>query len=568
MISLLSILFALYACFVPGEALPTSQEYADWIIENAKFYVPENSAQALAIKSNRILSIGSLADMSAHIGPMTKRLDVKGATVTPGFIDSHVHFLSGSLGLAQIDLSEADSIEAIQARILAFHQEHPKQASLVGRGWVYGTFPEGLPHKKMLDAIVDDRPVVMKCYDGHTLWVNSRALQAANISRQTLDPKGGQIVRDPVSGEPTGVLKENAVELMDNVIPEPTRNEKLGAIKAGIARAHQYGITSVFDASVERADLELFEELRKAGELPLRFTFALSGKSKMTESDADQLRTIKRSFPELNIPAVKLFVDGVIEAHTAVLLSAYANRPTLGLPETNAQDLNRIVAMLDHRGWQIIVHAIGDGGIRMTLDAFERSQSTKTSPAMPARHRIEHVEAISAQDIERFGRLGVIASMQPYHANPNSNIFSVWAVNLGEERASRAWAWKSISDAGGRLAFGSDWPVVSLDPRLGLHTALTRQTLQGLPANGFVSQQRLPLNVVLDAYTSGAAYAEFAEKMKGSLAPGMLADIVVWDCDLFSLAVDKVHTAKVDTTIFDGQIVYRAARSSSSLTVP
>ena len=231
----------------------------------------------------------------------------------------------------------------------------------------------------------------------------------------------------------------------------------------------------------------------------------------------------------MNIPAVKLFVDGVIESHTAVLLAEYANRPSLGLPETNKVDLDRIVELLDRRGWQIVVHAIGDGGIRMTLDAFERAQKLNPIPDRPRRHRLEHIESVSKADIDRFGRMGVIASMQPYHANPNSNIFGVWAVNLGAERASRVWVWKSIRDAGGQLAFGSDWPVVGLDPRLGMHTALTRQTLQGLPNGGFIHAQRLPLEAVLDTYTRGSAFAESTEDKKGTLAVGLLVGVGVWD---------------------------------------
>ena len=553
----IAILLAFTASFVIAVQPNVDSGPADLIIENAKIFLPGTNHVALAIKSNRILAVGTQADIEALIGPNTMRLDARGCSVTPGFHDSHVHFLSGSLGLFQVDLSDAESIEAIEAKIRSFVDLHPNQSWVVGRGWVYGTFPDGLPNKALLDRVVPDRPVIMKCYDGHTLWVNSRALMAANITRDTPDPEGGVIVRDPVTGEPTGVLKEAAQTLMDSVIPEPTLNDKLSAVRKGIAEAHRLGVTSVFDAGVDRAELELFETLRKAEELSLRFTFALTGRKNMSESDADQLAGLRKDFPDLNIPAVKLFVDGVIESHTAVLLSAYSNRPSLGLPETSKDDLYRIVELLDRRGWQIVVHAIGDGGVRMTLDAFERAQQINPRPKSPKRHRLEHIESISKADIDRFGSMGVIASMQPYHANPNSNIFGVWAVNLGSERASRAWVWKSIQDAGGQLAFGSDWPVVSLDPRLGMHTALTRQTLRSEPSGGFIPEQRLPLEAVLDAYTRGSASAEFAEGKKGTLAVGLLADVVVWDKDLFSLPVHQVHTAKVQTTILDGKVVYQ-----------
>ncbi len=555
---LVAILIALLANVSEGQTPSVENGPADLVIVNAKIFLLGENANALAIRGNRIAAVGTEDDIQPLMGKNTKRLDANGCTVTPGFNDSHVHFLSGSLSLAQVDLANADSIDAIHAKIRDFADAHPNKTCIVGRGWVYGTFPEGLPNKNQLDQVISDRPAVMKCYDGHTVWVNSRALQAANINRATPDPDGGVIVRDPSTGEPTGVLKENAQRLIDKIIPEPTQTEKLDAIKSGIATAHRFGVTSVLDAGVELAELELFEKLRAAQQLPLRMTFALSGRANMNESEIDNLTSLRRQFPKLRISAVKLFVDGVIEAHTAMLLSPYANQDSLGLPEANQAELDQVVESLDRRGWQIIVHAIGDGGIRMTLDSFERARKKNPTPAIQPRHRLEHIESISPDDVPRFGNLGVIASMQPYHANPNSNIFQVWAANLGPDRASRAWVWKSILDARGRIAFGSDWPVVGLDPRLGMHTALTRQTLDGQPPEGFIPEQRLPLETVISAYTSGAAYAEFAENDKGTLAAGKLADIVIWNQDLFSLPVDKVHTANVQTTIFDGQIVYNA----------
>ncbi len=363
-------------------------------------------------------------------------------------------------------------------------------------------------------------------------------------------------MRDPKTGEATGVLKEAAQNLIDQVIPEPTREEKLAALRRGIEHAHHWGVTSVCEAGIGLPELEALETLRAAGELKLRYAIALQGKPNMTEAELDQLDALKARFPKLDIRAVKLYVDGVVESHTAALLAPYANRPTLGLPETTADQLNGVIAQLDRRGWQIMVHAIGDGGIRMTLDALEQAVRLNPAPAQGRRHRLEHIETISPQDIDRFGRLGIIASMQPYHANPNSNIFNVWAVNLGPERARWAWAWNSIRSSGGRLAFGSDWPVVSIDPRLGMHVALTRQTLDGKPPGGFVAEQRLSLDQVLAAYTSEAAYAQFAENEQGSLKVGQRADIVIWDRDLAALPVAKVHQAEVKQTIFAGQQVW------------
>ncbi len=280
----------------------------------------------------------------------------------------------------------------------------------------------------------------------------------------------------------------------------------------------------------------------------------------MTERDVDAFDALKARFPKLDIGAVKLFADGVIESHTAAMLDPYSNRPTRGMPEFTTEDLKRVVAMLDRRGWQVMIHAIGDAGIRMSLDAFAQAAEANPLPARARRHRLEHVEDVSAADIPRFGSLGVIASMQPFHASPNGNLLEVWAVNIGPQRASRAWNWKSIRDAGGRLAFGTDFPVVGIDPRPGLHTALTRQTAQGLPPEGFVPEQRLALDVALRAYTEGSAYAQYADESKGTIASGQLADLVVWDRDLFASELDKVQDARVVTTILDGKVVYPAPR--------
>lgn len=536
-------------------ALSAGAQTADVLILNGRLFGADAAtSSAIAILGDRILAVGTDAELAKLQGPKTARIDAAGATVMAGLHDAHVHFLSGSLSLSQIDLSSADDLGEIEATIRSFVDTHPQQSVFVGRGWLYGSFPGGLPDKTMLDRLIPDRPAIMRCYDGHTVWVNSKALEAAGITRDTVAPEAGIIVRDPATGEATGVLKEAAQNLIDKVIPQPTQSERLAALRQGIAHAHRMGVTSVCEAGIGLTELDALEALRAAGELQLRYAIALEGKHRMTDDELDQLDQLKHRFDKLDIRAVKLYVDGVIESHTAALLAPYANRQTTGLPETNPSDLNRAICALDRRGWQIMVHAIGDGGIRMTLDALALAVEQNSAPANGRRHRLEHIESVSQTDIKRFGQLGVIASMQPYHANPNSNIFNVWAVNLGPERASRAWVWNSIQQSGGRLAFGSDWPVVSIDPRLGIHVALTRQTLDGQPPNGFLPEQRLPLSQVLEAYTSNAAYAQFAEKQQGLLKAGYFADIVIWDQNLFNMPPNKVHTAEVKQTIFGGRI--------------
>lgn len=540
----------------PISTAPSAQA-ADVVIVNGTLFRPNAAAAtAMAIRGERIIAVGDKANIEKHIGPDTLQIDARSCTVTPGLHDAHVHFLSGSLSLTQIELAETETVADIEAVIRAFVSAHPTHKVYVGRGWVYGAFPGGLPDKHLLDGLIPDRPAILKSYDGHTVWVNSKALEAAGISHATPDPEGGIIVRAAITGEPTGVLKEGAIRLVEKIPPEPSRDDKLEALRAGLVTAHRYGVTSVGEAGVGWIELDLFESLRKENELLLRFSIALDGRPRMLESDLEALDGLRQRFSQLNIGAVKLYADGVIEAHTAAMLLPYANRATTGLPETTAEDLNRTVQLLDQRGWQVMVHAIGDGGIRMTLDAFERAQRLNPVPTRGRRHRLEHIESVSREDINRFAALGIVASMQPYHASPNGNIFNVWVANIGPERATRAWLWKSIQATGARLAFGSDWPVVSLDPRLGMHTALTRQTLKGQPREGFVPGERLPLGAVLEAYTSGAAYAAFTDDRVGTLEVGKMADVIIWDKDLFQLPAHEVHAAAVDKTIFNGRIVF------------
>ncbi len=547
------LMVLLYGCS-PQRAVES--QVADIIIVNAKVYSPPDKFYAaIAIKANKILAVGTQTEIEKLVVERTRRLDAGGGTVTPAFNDSHVHMFSGSESLQQVDLLDAVSLDDIDNRIRSFAIANPKKAVIAGRGWLYGFFENGLPTREQLDALVADRPAVMKCYDGHSMWLNSKALAAAGITRNTKDPKNGIVVRD-AKGEPTGVLKESAMSLADSLMPKLTSAERKDAIRAGIREAHRLGVTSVQEAGIGLPELEVLDSLQKSGELNLRIYIALEGHPRMTEAEIDQLDAMRARFKNLSIGAVKLYADGVIEAHTAALLQPYANNPIRGLPEFAQEDMNRVIAALDRHGYQIMVHAIGDGGIQMTLDALELAAKVNPVPHNGRRHRLEHIESVSREDIPRFGQLEIIASMQPFHANPNSNIFNVWAVNLGPERASRAWSWKSIQDAGGRLAFGTDWPVVGLDPIPGLHTAMTRQTLDGEPAGGFIPEQRLSLRESLQAYTTGAAFAEFAEREKGSLQAGMLADVVIWDRDIFSFPVDHVKKARVIKTIYDGQVVY------------
>jgi predicted amidohydrolase YtcJ len=540
-----------------GAAQPAAA--ADLVVTNGRVFTgPGNARQdAVAVRGGRIAAVGTRDAIEAMTGPATTVVDAAGAAVLPGFNDSHVHFLSGAQSLQELDLSAARTLEEVQQKIREFAAANPGAAWIRGRGWNYGAFPGGLPTRAQLDAAVSDRPAVLVCFDGHSSWVNSRALQAAGITAATADPPNGAITRTAANREPDGLLKESAQGLVRKAMPEATRAEKRRALAAGIARAHSLGVTSIQNASGNEDEFAVYEEARAAGELPLRVYSSLSVSPGFSEADADRFDAIRRrvaSDDRFKVGAVKLLVDGVIETNTAVMLAPYVNNPaTSGVPNYTAAELDRIVRLLDARGWQILIHAIGDGGVRMTLDAFDRAAKANPAPGPGRRHRVEHIETIDLADVPRFGALGVIASMQPPHTrlmnSPNPK--GQWAGNIGLERQARGWMWMDIRDRGGHLAFGSDWPVASLNPLAGIWTGLNRI------GHGAVASQRLSLDDMIDGYTAGAAYASFDEQRKGRMATGQLADIVVLSRDIFAAPPAAADDVRVAVTIFDGRVVYR-----------
>ncbi len=539
----------------------------DLIITNGRVYTGAGGdlVEAVAIRGNKILRVGSNREVKRLRRAQTVTVDAHGAAVLPGFNDSHTHLLSGGLGFFELDLSGATTLDAVKTAIAAYAEAHSDRQWIMGRGWYYEPFG-GLPTRQQLDVLVPDRPAYLTAYDGHTGWANSRALKVAGITRKTRSPKNGTIVKDSRTGEPTGALEENAMDLMDAVQPRPSRDQQLQAIRDAVAFAQKNGVTSIQNASGSPEELDLYGTLRANGSLDLRIYAALTAGSAVSESDAERLDLVRKAYPDdplLKAGAVKLMVDGVVESHTAALLAPYADKATTGRPNYSPAELNRVVTMLDRRGWQVLIHAIGDRGVRMALDAFEVAQAANPPPARGRRHRIEHIETIDPADLPRFAKLGVIASFQPYHSSPGPGQMDLWLQNLGEERAAHGWLFGSLLRSGAHLAFGSDWPVVTLDPRYGLHVATTRTSPDGLPEGGWLREERLTLEQALDAYSSGAAWASFDDQRKGRLEAGMLADIVVLTTDIFSPDV-KVLDANVALTIFDGRIVYDREQAATS----
>jgi predicted amidohydrolase YtcJ len=550
---------------------------ADIILTNARIYTVNSRqkwAEAIAVRGEKILAVGDKAKIDSYHGKSTKVIDAQGHLLLPGFTDSHIHFLDGALSLQHVQLDDAKNLEEIQKRLKEYASAHPEEKWILGRGWSYPVFaPSGLPDKKDLDAIIPDRPVYLEGFDGHTWWANSKALETAGITRQTPDPPGGTIVRDPKTGEATGAIKEDAADdLIRRVIPAPPREEKLRALRAGMREANRVGLVRVHSASgvgIASSDLQnadLYDELRRGGELTLRLYMAYRAQPPtLTNESLKAIESARSRYHNewISAGAVKFFLDGVIESHTAAMLEPYSDdRTQIGSLLWDPENYTEAVAELDQRGLQIFTHAIGDKAVRLALDAYQHAAEVNHS--RDERHRIEHIETVSAQDISRFGRLGVIASMQPLHSYPDEDTLGIWARNAGPERATRAWAWRSIEQGGGVLAFGSDWPVVTLNPWPGVQTALTRQTSEGEPVGGFVPKQRLSLEDTIRAYTLGAAFAGRREKTEGSLEPGKLADLIILDRDLFQIEPSDIGKTQVLLTMVGGKVVYESPEWAKS----
>jgi predicted amidohydrolase YtcJ len=536
---------------------------ADTIVLHGRVYT-ENAkqpwAQAVAIRGAKIVAVGGDAEIEKMRAVGTKVIDAAGRLVLPGFVDSHIHFMDGSLSLGRVNLEGAKDASDIQQRLREYASNHSGDGWILGRGWNYAMFgPGALPHKKYLDEIFPNRPVFLEGYDGHTYWANSKALALAGITRETPDPPNGAIVRDPKTGEATGALKESAQESVAKIVPKPSRAEKLAALRAGVKWANKHGITRVHSAGGDFSELDLYDELRRHGDLTLRFYVAyFLNPPLLRPQDLEAIENARKKYHDdwIDAGAVKFMVDGVVESHTAAMLEPYSDDPSIkGKLFWEPSNYKAAVAQLDKRGLQLFTHAIGEYGVRTALDAYENAEEhNRTRDRRP---RIEHIETIAPADIARFGKLGVIASMQPLHSYPDSNTLNVWARNVGPERASRAWSWKSISDAGGRLAFGSDWPVVTLNPWEGVQTAVTRQTADGTPEAGFVPGQRLTVAQTIEGYTLGAAFAGRREKWEGSLEPEKFADLIIISQNVFEIVPRKLAEIRVLTTMVGGQVVYQ-----------
>jgi predicted amidohydrolase YtcJ len=530
------------------------------IIFNATIHTMDPAkptAEALAIYGQRIVAVGMTKEIKAMAGPGTRSIDAQSQLILPGFNDSHVHFLSGGFQLSSVDLRNADTPEEFAERIRRFAEKLPSGRWITGGDWdherwaaVNGMAP--LPTKELIDRFTPNTPVFVSRLDGHMALANSLALKLAGVTKDTLDPAGGVIVRDPKTGEPTGVLKDAAMSYVWKVILESSFEEKLAAARAASDHAAKLGVTSVQDVSAGN-DVGVYQTLLDRGELKTRI-YAIAP---LPAWDRLAKAGVRAHFGSqmLRIGALKGFSDGSLGSTTAFFYEPYQDAPnTKGLagdemfPEGSM--LTR-VREADRAGLQVMIHAIGDRANDLILSIFE--QVTRENGEHDRRFRIEHAQHLRREDIARFGRAKVIASMQPYHAIDDGR----WAdKRIGKERAKTTYAFRSLLDAGATLAFGTDWTVAPLDPMLSIYAAVTRRTLDGKNPEGWVPEQKISVEEAVRAYTMGSAYAEFQDSEKGSITPGKLADLVMLSRDIFKIDPKEIEKVKVLMTIVDGRIVY------------
>ena len=542
---------------------------ADLILLHGKVWTGESAAgaaktaEAVAIANGRILAVGSDEEMRAYQGPNTTVIDLKGRLVVPGLTDSHAHFIPGGFQLLSVDLKDARSEEEFVRRIAAKARTLPSGRWMRGGDWDEESWSsEKLPTRWLIDPATPHTPVFISRYDGHAALANSLALELAGVTKDTRDPAGGVIVRDPKSGEPTGVLKDEAQNLVAKAIPRPSESEMEEALRAALKEAARVGLTSIHDITVGpeawngnfTGEIELLRRAELEGWLTCRI-YAITPIANWKNLEAAGISHDMGS-EYLEMGAVKAFADGSLGSRTAWMFKPYDDDPgNSGLPMpimAPPAKLEEIARQADKAGIQICTHAIGDRAVASLLDIYERIGGEH-----PAAHRfrVEHAQHMRPEDFARFGKLGIVASMQPYHAIDDGR----WAEKrIGHERARSSYAWKSMLDAGAVLAFGSDWPVAPLDPLSGIYAAVTRATLDGKNPGGWFPEQRLTVAEALRAYTFGAAYAAFQENDKGTITPGKLADVVVLSEDLFRISPERIKDVRVDITILGGRVVYKS----------
>jgi len=528
---------------------------ATLVVRNARIYTTDSArpwAEALACDGERIIAVGKEKAIDAVTGSQTKVLDASGRLVLPGFIDAHVHLIWGYELGTWIDLTGRPSLDEVQRRVATHAAVHPEEEILLGHGFDYAALRvSGLPDKRHLDYIVNDRPVLLTAWDGHTGWGNSRFVDRALEAMAAAGREIGEMQRNAATREPTGIF-HRAFDIT-GLLPEVQRRRSLAGLQQTVSMASAVGITTAFDVQVNYEDLAAYDTLRKQGRLTVRIRAAIYHPADSPRSRYSDFLVACRRYDDdwFRVAAIKLYIDGVQETTTAALLEPYANDSTTrGETVYPEADFQSIVAELDRIGFQICTHACGDRGVRIALDAYERAAQLNGTSGH--RHRIEHCENLAAEDIARIAHVGVIPCMMPRHSSPD--LTARWREAVGPERTRRGFPWRELLAAGAELAFASDWPVAEIDSLIGIHEAVNRRTLEGDP-----SAHRVSLVEAIAGYTRRAAYACHTEANGGSLEAGKYADLIVVSQNLFDLPPERIREARVVKTVVGGQSVYRAA---------
>lgn len=525
---------------------------ADLIVVNAKVRTMDAAkpqAEAIAVKENKIVAVGTNAEIQKLAGANTRTIDARGRLVVPGFNDAHVHFLEGGYQLSSVDLRDAKTPEEFVRRIKEFAAKQPKGRWILGGKWDHENWtPANLPTAAMIDAATPDNPVFIDRLDGHMALANSLAFKLAGVDKNTKDVEGGEIVRD-AAGNPSGVLKDAAMAYVNKVIPAFSLAEKLEQAQAATDYAASLGVTSVQDMS-SGTDVGVYQELARQGKLKTR----IYGCSPLSDYSRWQKTGVSRAFGSdwLRVGCLKGYSDGSLGSTTAWFFAPYLDAPnSSGLASDEIPKLLENAVGADKADLQVNVHAIGDKANDFVLSTYEKV--SRENGAKDRRFRIEHAQHLRMEDIKRFGQLKVIASMQPFHAADDGR----WAwKRLDAPRLKGTYAFRSLLDSGATLAFGTDWYVAPLNPMLGIHAAVTRQTLDDKNPNGWIPEQKISVEETVRAYTVGSAFAEFQENVKGSISAGKLADFVVLSADIFTINPNEIRNAQVLTTVVDGKIVY------------
>jgi predicted amidohydrolase YtcJ len=526
---------------------------ADLVVTNANIRTLSEKmprAEALAVLGGRIIAVGSSEEIKEFIGPATRVIDARGKLLLPGFNDSHVHFMNGGAGLSSVDLRDAKTPEEFVRRIKEFAAKLPKGRWILNGNWDHENWtPNELPTAAMIDAVTPDNPVFINRLDGHMALANSLALKLAGVDKNTKDVEGGVIVRD-AEGNPTGILKDEAMDYVQKVIPEMPFDLKLEVAQAATDYAASLGVTSVQDMSAG-TDVAVYQELARQEKLKTRI-YAVSA---LGDWQRWQRTGVQRAFGDalIRVGGLKGFADGSLGSTTAWFFEPYLDAPdSKGLAVVDMAQAFETVAAADRAGLQVMIHAIGDRANDEILKIYERVE--KETGARDRRFRIEHAQHLNEALIKRFASNRVIASMQPYHAIDDGR----WAhKRLDEKRLKGTYAFRSLLDSGAHLAFGTDWFVAPLNPMLGIYAAVTRRTLDDKNPGGWIPEQKITVEEAVRAYTVGSAYAEYQETEKGTIEAGKLADFVILSDDIFTIDPNDIVKTKVLTTVMNGRVVYQ-----------